>query len=54
MPHSIIYNGKPIENLEKPALLEAIYALCCRLEDCKTDATYWEKKYKDSLVGVTT
>ena len=54
MPHSIIYNGKPIEGLEKPDLLEAIDVLCCQLEDCKVNAAYWEKIYKDSLVERTT
>ena len=52
MAHSVVYNGKRIEDMDKPALLLAMEAVCGQLENCKKDAKYWEVMYKTVVKGV--
>ena len=49
MPHSIVYNGKPIEELEKPELLLVIEALCRQLDDWKRSAEWFKEKYEQAV-----
>ena len=49
MPHSVVYNDKPIEELEKPELIAAIEAVCGQLENCKQAAAWYKKKYEEAI-----
>ncbi len=49
MTHSIVFNNKPIEELEKPELLKALEAVCNRTEAWKQSAEHWKKKYEEEV-----
>jgi len=44
MPHTVVYNEKPIEELDKPQLITALEAVCNQLEDWKKATEYWRSR----------
>ena len=52
MVHSVIYNDKPIEEMNQSEIMAAMEAVCGQLEECKENAKYWEEMYKTVVKGV--
>ena len=48
MLYSIMFNGKPIEKLEKRELISVIEAVCEQLEECKKSVKWWKAKYEEA------